>query len=286
MSPEPSKRSDILKRIIHIDDHFSPNELMTLWQAIEQEHPLVKQHLQQTVSAVTALSTVIKHYERTVLAEHVMLYTSPPQPSHPRKSLLLCFSGHGGRMTMTTPMFLQCVPQAQFDVVMLRDPAKLYYLTGVAGYGSSLTDVLKHLVRDIDFDSYADVRCLSTSAGGTAAIVAGMALGAKRTIAIAPMHPTDEIKKVAERGRPDLTGMELANLPVLRTAQAPVDSMVVFGGKNALDKERALRMKAHMPGIRLATMGDIEDHMLLRFLVLRNQLPKFFEAYLCPDHLS
>jgi len=33
-------------------------------------------------------------------------------------------------------------------------------------------------------------------------------------------------------------------------------------------------------------MCDIEDHMLLRFLVLRNQLPKFFEAYLCPDHLT
>ena len=77
MNLEPSKRSALLKRVLFVDEHFSPDELMVLWQSIEQEHPLVKQHLQQTVGNLKALSPSIKHYTRVAIAEHVMLYTSP-----------------------------------------------------------------------------------------------------------------------------------------------------------------------------------------------------------------
>ena len=188
-------------------------------------------------------------------------------------------------MTLPTPLFLQCVPQAQFDVVILRDPAKLYYLTGIAQYGDSLDAVLKHLVRDIDFNRYVDVRCLSTSAGGAAALYAGMALGAKRTIAIAGTYPPDEAAKLAGRGRPDLTGMELLPLTVLRQPPTPepTESVAIFGGKNDLDRKRAQRLQAHIPSLKTVAMGDLEDHMLLQYLAYRQQLPSFFDAYLCPD---
>lgn len=225
-----------------------------------------------------AVAPAIEPFRRRDLAESVTLFEGEAATGVPR-CLVVAFTGIAQRMNIPAAAFLQALPAASCDVVLLRDPARAAFLTGVPGYAPDLGALATRLVADLPPGAHAGgLRCIGASAGGAAALYFGLLAGARRAVSVDGAHPSAlrlRFAPEADRGALDaaIAGVEPRGTVLLS----------VHGASQAQDALRARLLALGLPGTRSIGVAVEGGHGLFGPLLAAGALRRFLAGILLAD---
>jgi hypothetical protein len=81
-------------------------------------------------------------------------------------------------------LFVQMLPAARFDVLIIADRSNAHFLNGIRGYADTLYGLTTRLAADAEMQRYRRVYCFGTSIGGFPALRGGILLKAFRAISV------------------------------------------------------------------------------------------------------
>lgn len=166
-----------------LEDGLTPLELQQLLPALEQLPPMAQLASQQSEVLRVLRRTAAQPYRRTEIGPDVALFSAPSVPAE-RKALLVAFCGRTNRVMLPWSLFLQHLPAALFDVVILTDRSNLHYFDGVAGYATGFFRLVRRLLADTGANRYRRIIGYGTSSGGFPALRFGLLAGAYRAISV------------------------------------------------------------------------------------------------------
>ena len=262
--------ADFYRLQIALENERTPLELLEQFASRDELAPPVRKWISTLEDMMLRGSGLIQPFTRTSLSGNVQYYHAGP--GNGTKSLLIGFCGNYQRLMMPLPLFLQHVPADLFDVVILKDPERNFFLQGVSDYASSLAELPERLDRDLSLTRYASVRCIGTSAGGAAALVAGTVFGAERALSFGGGHPARAAESLAARG---LNGNEL-DFVFVNAERSCGRKLAFFGEANEIDRETAASLCRAYPGTRMAPVRSVSTHNIFFELFERRELAAFF----------
>jgi hypothetical protein len=221
--------------------------------------------------------TVLEPFWTRRIDDNVAIYGDDRTPRS-KKHLLLGFAGHTARLMMPTAIVQQYISAARFDLALVNDPARAFYLRGIRGYAEDFPALVARLARDLEFDAYASVRCLGTSGGGAAALYATALLGAPLGVSVGGSHPAFSLKQRPAAG---FVGDEIDI--ALKGLGAPAGSTLinVFGELNAADRDGSLSLVERFPGMQSRAVRKVADHNVLFDLYQSGRMGPFFDRTVC-----
>lgn len=171
-----------IKAMRSLEDRLTPRELHTLLPDLEA--------LSGLAGSARDVSDIVRElrvhppepYEQTELGPDVVLYRSGLGGT--RKRLIITFCGRSHRMMTSWSLFLQHIPAARFDVLILADRTNNHFSDGIAGYAPDFVSLMRRIQRDARTDSYDRVYCFGTSTGGLPALRFGLLADAFRAVSI------------------------------------------------------------------------------------------------------
>ena len=208
-------------------------------------------------------------FHRVEIASGATLYRGPGG----RRRLLIAFGGRGDRIGPPTPVFLQCIDAARWDVLLLRDPKLCHFRLGVAGVGKNFAAVLPWLAPKAARYNY--VATLGYSSGGLAAIWAGLALGADRAICVSGQRPQDVNRLFGKGAVP--TPFTAACACLDATVRRPF--AFVHAANHAEDASFAQSLAGVTGGMAIAAPG-YNMHPVLGYMWMRGHLQGFLDTVL------
>ncbi len=122
-------------------------------------------------------------YLRTRLSEQIDLYSDPAY-QRADKQLVIAFCGHVNRLMMPLYRMLQCLPSRLFDLVLLRDSNRAYFLNGVPPVADSLPALIDWLAAHPKLNAPKSKLCYGTSGGAFTALRAGILMKAEQAISV------------------------------------------------------------------------------------------------------
>jgi hypothetical protein len=183
--------------------------------------------------------------------EHVSLYAGATKAA----TLVIGFCGVAELLFMPIPCILQYFVPGTSDVLVLRDPSKTGFISGIRGYSTSFRDLIDRLRRDADVSSYRDTRTFGASGGGAAALAAGVLLRSMRAVSFSGHLPS-----VSQRYAADAAAADLET--VLRSAGPHGEYTCVYGGRNQRDANNAIDLSRGLRA-RLSPVGEVSDHNVI-----------------------
>jgi len=266
--------ADFYRLQIQLENECTPKEIFAYAERKSTLPLPAAKWAQRMETSLLRIGGTIEPFRRNQLSENVFLFHGEPGES--TRFLLVCFTGNFQRLTIPLPLFLQCLPAARFDVVVLRDPAKRFFLQGVRGYVEDIRDLPQRLGQDISISDYAAIRCLGTSAGGAAALAGGVVLGADRAMAFGGGHPSRVADELAEFG---LNGREFDTLFSVDAVSASC-LRCYYGAGHPADHEMARQLCTAFHGVRAVPMPSVRTHSVFFELFEQDQLKGFLERIL------
>lgn len=253
--------------------------MLALWQGGQALPDYLMAPLRKTIEMMAAGAADARPYIPTPIAPNVTLFGAPGAAQG--KSLLICFCGNVNRLMVPIPVFLQFIPETLFDVLIVKDPSRLGYLQGVPGFAGTLSEVVDRIGAQIRLDSYADIRCIGTSGGGSAALYAGLLLGANRAISVCGKHRSLSRHTTGGGGDGDaFTGEEFDAMVRDRVDSAATLLLLVYGGKSQRDIDGARSLMRYLPKARPLSIKPLDDHNALLYLLQTKRLHDFFARFL------
>jgi hypothetical protein len=219
-----------------------------------------------------------ERYARTRIGEYISFYSDGGTTT--QKSLLICFTGGGQRMMMPTAVFLQNLPAADYDVVVLRDEARNGFRTGIPG----VADSLKGLAGRIGLHQqhyYRQTVSLGVSAGGIPALWTCLQLGLDKGIAVGPNHPNDS-RLLLWDGK----GVEVPFRQMIQQLECKPKLLVVYGADEVRDVRAVDVLRDIIPVEPVAIRGQpghASGHNALYTLLQRRRVAFFLAEALKPD---
>lgn len=262
--------ADFYRLQIALENECAPLELLEQFGCRDEFAPPVRRWISGLEDMMRRGNDTVQPFVRTGLSENVQFYHAAAGGG--TKSLLVGFCGNFQRLMMPLSVFLQHVPAELFDVVLLRDPERSFFLRGVPGYVSSLAQLPERLGRDLPLDRYASVRCIGTSAGGAAALVAGEVFGAERALSFGGGNPARSAESLEPKG---LTGGEL-DAVFAGSQRCCARKLAFFGEANDVDRETAQSLRRAYPGTRVVPIRGLSTHNVFYELFERKELTAFF----------
>jgi hypothetical protein len=180
-------------------------------------------------------------YLRRRIAPYMSFYSTPG--GRGRKILLICFKGRAHRLLLPIPVFLQHLPAAEYDVLMLSDPHRLAYIQGLPGIPEGFPGLIRAIDALVDRRPYRSVVSFGTSAGGLPALVLAARLGLGKGVS------------VSGGGRQAETPLSAELVPLLadsRGESAPPNLLAIYGFDSDRDRRSAESLTA-IAGLR--TLG-------------------------------
>lgn len=107
------------------------------------------------------------------------------------KTLLLCFTANGRRLMVPHAALLQHLDARHYDVLVIADPWRGSFRTGVPLLGRDVDAVVRWVADQRWLRDYPRLRSLGLSAGAYPAILAGQALGAELTLSVSGRFPAE-----------------------------------------------------------------------------------------------
>ncbi len=261
--------ADFYRVQITLENELTPPELLEQLKWRDELAPPARKWISALEEMMLRENERIQPFMRTSLSENVLFcHTGTGDGA---KSLLVGFCGNFQRLMMPLPVFLQHVPAEIFDIVILKDPGRDFFLRGVPGYVASLAQLPERLERDLPLARYASVRCIGTSAGGAAALVAGEVFGAERALSFGGGHPARAAESLEAKG---LRGTEL-DLVFASAKQSCGLKLAFFGEANEFDRETAWSLCRAYPGTRIAPVRGVSTHNIFFELIERKELAAF-----------
>lgn len=219
----------------------------------------------------------VQGFRRRDLADNATLYEG--EGDGPPRCLVVAFTGIAMRMNVPAPAFLQALPAAACDVVILRDPGRAAFLGGVPGYAADLRALAARLAADLPGGRHpGGIRCLGTSAGGAAALYLGRLVRARRAVSVDGAHPAALKLRLAEEY--DRRALDAA------VARVPPGAEVLVAAHGVSDRRDALRgrlLAAGLPGARALMIAVEGPHGLFGTLLARRLLARFLAEVLLAD---
>lgn len=258
--------ADFYRVQITLENELTPQELLEQLKWRDELAPPARKWISALEEMMLRESGQIQPFRRTSLSENVQFCHAGA--GHGVKSLLVGFCGNFQRLMMPLPVFLQQVPADIFDVLIFKDPGRDFFLRGVPGYVDSLAQLPERVERDLPLARYASVRCIGTSAGGAAALVAGEVFGAERALSFGGGHPARASESLEPKG---LTGTEL-DLVFADAKRSCGRKLAFFGETNEFDRETAGSLCRAYPGTRIAPVRGVSTHNIFFELFERKEL--------------
>jgi hypothetical protein len=310
--------ADFYRVQIEAENILSPAEVAALDPA---ELPPPAAAWQARLSGMMGqVAPAVQAFRRRDLSDHASFFEGAGDAGAGR-CLVVGFTGIALRMNVPAPVFLQALPAAACDVVILRDPGRAAFLAGVPGYAPDLPALAERLAADLPGGRHpGGWRCIGTSAGGAAALYFGRLAGARRAVSVDGGHPAgfslpsagaldrrafdvaleqvarDRHRPASPPGQPsrmlslggrvearaDAGSAEADNAPAGR----PPGEAVLIAAHGVGDPRDALRgrlLAAGLPGARALTVAVEGPHGLLGTLLARRLLARFLAEVLLDD---
>ncbi|MBC2836152.1 non-ribosomal peptide synthetase [Paragemmobacter straminiformis] len=221
------------------------------------------------VAATLADATDPLAWQRVTVSDNVDLMTDPSVPSN-RKTLVIGFTSRAMRLTAPTYQILCALDPAQHDLLLLRDPDRRHYFSGVPGVATSLGGVARWIADWQAPLAYRETVALGTSAGGIPALVVGLQNGCRRIL----LSGADSPKRHPHFAAP------LAQAAT-RLDQSPETRVTIaFSAGKDRDRDAAADLAALFPRATLAGDPRFDEHPLLYLLHRKGELKPFLRKHL------
>lgn len=253
-----------------MEDIFTPLDFAG---AMERSGPLADDHpLARTIIRRQLSSHQPERYRRRTISDGITLYSSLDHPRS-QKTLILGWTGRGFRLGLPIVSFVQMLPCAQFDIVVLRDRHDLSFVRGVEGYADGLATLVSRLGADLRFSRYGGLITYGVSSGGPPALRAAHLLSAERGISIGGLLHWHVLRLLA--------GIDSPAFDVLCACRAPSRTRLisVYGQDSERDRLHADRLASLCPIERIPIRG-IESHSVLFELLKRGRARAFLNHIL------
>ena len=200
-----------------------------------------------------------------------MEFYSNPEVRAP-KTLLICFKGNGQRLLMPVATFLQHLPAARYDVLMLMDPHKRAYVDGLPGVSDGFSGVARTIGRFLDSTAYRSVVSFGTSAGGLPALVLAARLGIDKGVS------------VGAGGWPEEDPASAPLVPMLVDCNADSNLLMIYGVDFDRDRKAAESLAGVTPLRKLGVISKTRriGHNPLHAALLEASLGRFLDSALDP----
>ncbi|MEO8667139.1 MAG: hypothetical protein ABI399_01375 [Bauldia sp.] len=175
---------------ITFDCTATPSEFAELWNERNILPPEAQAWLASGWESMFAEPTKLQQYHRKQINEYIRAYIGA-HSERSDKDLVIAFSGKRGRLFLPLAVWLQYMSDSAVDLVLLQDPLLRFFSGGIPGYGANLAEVLARLGADMNLQGYRRILCLGGSAGGFAALRAGLIAKAANAVCLSGRMPND-----------------------------------------------------------------------------------------------
>jgi acyl carrier protein len=172
-------------------------------------------------------------------------------PSRVGRRLVVGFAGNHQRLMLPTHLILDHLPTTD-DLLLLSDPDRRHFAAGIRGLAASLPAVCDWLAAQQASCRYDAVVTFGTSAGGLAAVCAGLALGCSRAVAVGADAPA---------AHPALAAMLKESLAAADRGPAVI---LAFDPRNRRDRAGSEAIRGSLSGCRIVTLDADGGHNTLR----------------------
>lgn len=162
----PHEISQLVDKLRDHDD-FDVNEL----------YYLVKQGPSRLAAEMDPSLRADHEWTRTAGHEFVSIYRR--NSASPASVTLIAFTGHAFRLLMPIHRLLSHLPPFVGSVILIVDPTQSFFASGVPGIAGHIAGLANGLVTAFPAECAGPLRTFGTSAGGLAAAVVGLELGAR-----------------------------------------------------------------------------------------------------------
>lgn len=218
-----------------------------------------------------ALTTSGLPWQRERLASSAMLYRRQATADELRR-LVVGFAGNHQRLMLPTHQILDHLPP-QDDLLLVADPDRLHFATGVRGIARGFQGVCDWLAGQLTELPYGDVITFGTSGGGLAAIGAAYALGLRRAATVAADSPGSH---------PELETFLLERIAARPTGQHPA-VIVAYDAANLRDRTGGLAIAALIPTTRTLIRSASGAHNTILPAFNAGRLAPFLHDLLVAD---
>jgi len=275
-----NSRADFLKKVIEYENILPPNELISLYQRYSSSLPdIAERQLGLTVGLINNIEKKQRTFYRKSLSTNVNFYSSSSELVQTKK-LLFCFCGIANRLMLPIPVFLQCLPEQEFDVLIFSDPSKKSFLNGVPEFSISVEELLSKTNQYIDFQKYRALISIGTSGGGSAALYYGIFGNMDKAISVCGKHRSMLVRNVSNSELLDFDGYEFDRMIKNCIAASKTKTALVYGEKFPRDIAGARSLKKNLPFSQLIAIKNLADHNAFKFLLENGKLKEFIQLIL------
>lgn len=209
-------------------------------------------------------------WRRERVTPYADLYAAAGDAGRPR-NLVVGFTGHQHRLLTATYAFLSALDPTRTEMLLLRSPTRNYYFDGIPGLGDTMEAFLPALDAFARRGNYASVTALGTSGGATVAVVAALANGWGRAVAVGPdiLSAQPHVAESLERWH--ATRSASGDYPAVIVAYAGLNGRDVLGAK---DLARVVSPVSVRPDLRF------DNHSLFNELRIRGELRERLREFL------
>jgi hypothetical protein len=187
------------------------------------------------------------------------LYGSSDQGRSGRE-LIIGFTGGAHNLFQPAAVILQQLEAARHDLLLLRDRNRDGFLEGAGDFRSigDLAKGLGHLTKD-----YRSVVTIGSSRGGFAAVLMGLALGARRAVSIG--------------GHPSRLSASFITESGLTEGDRRTEVLCIYGDGNERDRAGAEAMRQLLPIALAVPVADCAEHNVPHEAFQRGSLGFLYE---------
>ena len=275
-----NSRADFLNKVNEYQNILAPNEFIKLYQEFNTILPdIAERQMARTVSMINSISKEYESFIRVPLSPNVNFFSSSQELTS-KKKLLICFCGNANRLLVPIPVFLQCVPHRDFDVLVYSDPKRTCYVKGVPQFSKSLQDLMSDTKPYVNFEKYTAMISIGTSGGGSASVYFGILANVDKAISICGRHRSIAIKKPGNIELSKFDGYEFDRMIKKYLDKSKTKITLVYGEKYPRDIEGALSLKKHLPISHEIIIKDLNDHNVFLYLLVQGKLKAFIQRLL------
>ena len=214
-----------------------------------------------------------RRWQRRTINENIQHY-SASRTIDKDKTLIVGFCSSSMRLMMPISRFLMHLDADRFDVLLLRDPGRNHYVHGIPGVCGNIDMLCDWLRAEVGNMLYKEVISIGTSAGGVAALCAGVANNWKRAISVGADSPSSH---------PALEAF-LTRAAQLAGAAPTTEVMLFFSSANQRDNAGAMEIAAILPFARQFNDTSSGKHNILEVAYKEGNLKNIFDIFLDSSH--
>lgn len=257
--------------LMDAEHSLTPLEFQRVVRNLCARFPNAQAVLQNLLLAQLLATEAPTPYVRSSIAPDVTLFHNPDVPCV-NKSIVIAFCGKAQRLLIPTGVFLQLLPSADVDVVILTDPRRSHFARGLQEYAADFFQFVTRLDKDLKLNRYKNVCCYGTSMGGFVALRCGLLLGTK-SVSVGGKFPW-HVQRL-------LTGQTMPAFDLLCSCKASAAvSFVCVYGNNADDLRAVDHLATMFPVTRLHIQAS---HNVIFAMYKEGTLRQFYRVQFAFD---